>query len=104
MHGTWAVSGRVCTCAYVHKPTDTSSGVKMSSVKDLLLEGAPTDYSNYRTVSKETTVVSVEPAHKVGHDDTYDGPGSGSVSFHEVSYMVSSCFGRKRKLILDSVR
>ena len=76
----------------------------MSSVKDSLLEGAPTDYSNYRTVSKETTVVSVESAHKVGHDDTYDGPGSGSVSFHEVSYRVSSCFGRKRKLILDSVR
>ena len=75
----------------------------MSSAKDSLL-GAPAEYSDYKAVTKETAVVTVEPpAHKVGHDDVYDGPGAGCVSFHNISYQVSSCFG-KRKVILDSVR
>ena len=75
----------------------------MSSVKDSLL-GTPAECSNYRTVSKETTVVTVEPpVYKVGRDDDYDGPGAGCVSFHEISYQISSCF-RKRKKILYSVR
>ena len=77
----------------------------MSSVKDSLL-GAPAEYSDYRAVCKETAIVTVEPpVHKVGHDDVYDGPGAGAgcVSFHNISYQVSSCFG-KRKVILDSVR
>ena len=76
----------------------------MSSVKDSLL-GAPADYSDYRTVNKETAIVTVEPPeHKVGRDDSYDGPGSGCVSFHDICYEVSSCFGRRRKVILNAVR
>ena len=76
----------------------------MSSVKDSLL-GAPADYSDYRTVSEETAVVTVEPpAYKAGRDDAqFDGPGAGCVSFHDIVYEVSSCFG-KRKVILNSVR
>jgi hypothetical protein len=82
----------------------------MSSVKDSLL-GAPADvYSDYRTVSKETAIVTVEPtAYKeAARDDWYtvdgDWPGAGCVSFHNVSYEVSSYFGRKRKVILNRVR
>ena len=85
--------------------TSFTAKVKMSSVKGSLM-GAPTDHSDYGTVNKETAIDTVEPpANKVGGlDDTYDGPGSGCVSFHDVSYEVSSCFGRRRKVILNSVR
>ena len=79
----------------------------MSSIKDSLL-GAPADHTNYRTVyNKETAIVTVEPpSYKaVAGGRAYDdGPGAGCVSFHEISYEVSSCFGRKRKVILNSVR
>jgi hypothetical protein len=81
----------------------------MSSIKDSLL-GAPADvYSDYRTVSKETVTVE-PPAYKAAGRDhdayTIDGVGAGAgcVSFHDVSYEVSSCFGRKRKIILNRVR
>ena len=57
--------------------------------------------------NNDMAIVAVEPsAHKVGRDDAYDldGPASGCVSFHDISYEVSSCFGRRRKVILNSVR
>ena len=58
----------------------------------------------------DTAIITVDPAtQKVGRDDACadaDGPGSGCVSFHDIVYEVSSCFGplRKRKVILNSVR
>ena len=67
------------------------------------LGGDQPDYLGYRNINKET-VVAVESAQIVGRDGAHNGPGSGSVSFHNVSYEVSSCFGRKRKVILNSVR
>ena len=77
------------------------------SVKDSLL-GAPANYSDYRTVSEETAIDIVEPpAYKAGRDDAQyvnDMTGAGCVSFHDISYKVNSCFGRKRKVILNSVR
>ena len=111
--GAWDVGGFRCRGIQKAKPADILTDVdyiasctakpKMSSVKDSLL-GAPAEYSDYRAVSKERTVVTVEPsAYKVGRDDEYNGPGAGCVSFHEISYQVSSCFG-KRKEILHSVR
>ena len=79
----------------------------MSSIKASLL-GAPADCSDYRTVSKETAIVTVEPpaAGRDHHAYTIDeeGAGAGCVSFHDVSYEVSSCFGRRRKVILNHVR
>ena len=56
------------------------------------------------------TVDGPDPAtQKLGRDDACadtDGRGSGCVSFHDIVYEVSSCFGplRKRKVILNSVR
>ena len=68
----------------------------------------PSDKRSVNLVANnDMAIVAVEPsAHKVGLDDSYDvdRPGSGCVSFHSVSYEVSSCFGRRRKVILDSVR
>ena len=58
----------------------------------------------------DTAIITVEPAaQKVGRDDACadaDGPGSGCVSFHDIVYEVSSCFGPfgRRKVILNSVR
>lgn len=77
----------------------------MSSIKDSLL-GAPADCSDYRTVSKETAIVTVEPPayEAAGRDHDAYGAGGGCVSFHDVSYEVSSCFGRRRKVILNHVR
>ena len=62
-----------------------------------------------RSVNNAVAIVSVAPAHSVERDDARNvadsGPGSGSVSFHDISYEVSSCFGlKKRKVILNSVR
>jgi hypothetical protein len=80
----------------------------MSSIKASLLADV---YSDYRTVSKDTAIVTVEPPayEGAGRDhDAYtidgEGAGAGCVSFHDVSYEVSSCFGRKRKVILNRVR
>ena len=79
------------------------------SEKDSLL-GAAAEHSDYTSanlaINNDMATVSEPPAHKVGRDDAYDvdGPGSGCVSFHDVSYEVSSCFGRRRKVILNSVR
>jgi hypothetical protein len=68
----------------------------------------PSDKSSVNfDAKKETAIVTVEPAaHKVGRDDAHyaDGPGAGCVSFHDVFYEVSSCFGRRKKVILNSVR
>ena len=82
----------------------------MSSIKDSLL-GAPADCSDYRTVSKETVIVTVEqPAYEAAGRDHHaytieeEGVGAGCVSFHDISYEVSSCFGRRRKVILNRVR
>ena len=69
----------------------------MSSVKDSLL-GAPPSYG---AVKDDQTVVAVE----AGHDDAHvQSVGSGCVSFHNVSYVASSCFRKQTKVILNSVR
>ena len=84
----------------------------MSSIKDSLL-GAPADCSDYRTVSKETVIVTVEPLayeaagrdhHAYAYTIEEEEVGAGCVSFHDISYEVSSCFGRRRKVILNRVR
>ena len=76
----------------------------MSSVKEPLLGSQP-EYSDYRSVNNEAAIVAVEPARKVLIDESaYEDDGERCVSFHDVSYEVSSCFGRRRKVILDSVR
>ena len=95
---TWATSGRL----WVRVDARRSLRQSMSSVKESLL-GDQSEHSGYRTINKET-VVAVESAQIVGRDGAHNGPGSGSVSFHNVSYEVNSCFGRKRKVILNSVR
>ena len=75
----------------------------MSSVKDSLL-GGPSECSDFGTVKKQT-IVAVEPSHTQGwNDGTYSRPGSECVSFHNVTYEVTSCFTRKKKTILNSVR
>ena len=63
------------------------------STKDALLPTAP-DCVDYGAV-KDQTVIGVEYG-QAEHDDV-------CVSFHDVSYVVSSCFGKKRT-ILNSVR
>ena len=75
----------------------------MSSAEESLL-GEQSGCTDYKSINKDT-VVAVESAQIVGRDGAQSGlTGSGSVSFHNVSYEVSSCFGRRRKVILNSVR
>ena len=99
----WAISGGGAGCADCTK-------TEMSSIKDALL-GAAADCSDYRTVSKETAIVTAEPpAYKAAGRDHHaytideEGVGAGCVSFHDVSYEVSSYFGRRKKVILNRVR
>ena len=65
------------------------------SVKDSLLDpDATTKHPDYRSVSLA-----------VNSDAVSDRPGAGCVSFHNISYKVSHCFGlKKKKVILNSVR
>ena len=69
---------------------------------------SPSDKTSVNlAANNDIAVVSVDPsAHKVDRDDAFnvDGPGAGCVSFHDIVYEVSSCFGRRRKVILNSVR
>jgi hypothetical protein len=70
----------------------------------------PSDKRSVNFDAKNETAivtVNVEPAaHIVGRNDAHDadGLGAGCVSFHDVFYEVSSCFGRRKKVILNSVR
>jgi hypothetical protein len=98
--------------AHADQTTPVSSQnrrVKMatSSAAEPLL-GASSGHPKYSSVNSEitTAVINVEPpgAHEAGHSDAYRA-GSGCVSFHNVSYEVSGCFGLKeKKVILNSVR
>ena len=65
-----------------------------SSSADEPLLGAPSrEHPNYKSVNSDTTAAVTLDA------------GSGCVSFHNISYEVSGCFGlKKKKVILNSVR
>ena len=97
--------GRQLICAVTSGSESDLCRCIMSSVKEPLL-GAQPEYSDYRSVNNEATIVAVEPARRVQIiDESVCGDdGERCVSFHDVSYEVSSCFGRRRKVILDSVR
>lgn len=80
------------------------------SDQDQPLLDASSEHPQYRSVNiaegdtASPTVVVQPPG---GRGDAYDndvGPGAGCVSFHNVSYEVSRCFGLKKKVILNSVR
>ena len=83
--------------------------LKMSSSSaDEPLLGAPSrERPKYKSVNSDTTAaVTLEPPSSAARDDAYRaGHGSGCVSFHNISYEVSGCFGLKgKKVILNSVR
>ena len=66
------------------------------SDEDALLHTSP-DCSGYGAVKDHTVLdIDIVDYEQADHDDV-------CVSFHDVSYVVSSCFGKKRT-ILSSVR
>ena len=59
------------------------------------LLATPQDYGAVKRRCTQITVDSAQSEHDVHN---------GFVSFHSVSYEVSSLFGRKKKVILNTVR